>query len=100
MAGQTLPSWSEQGNPHYSLTDEQCEANEKENDRRAAVLETALRAALAAIGAERRLTIWITHHPGETTHTRIGDDGDSLEGIVWQDAQDRADSFIPEGQGW
>lgn len=101
MVGDTLPSWSEQGNPNYeTLTDEQCEANEKENDRRAEVLDAALRAALREIAAERHLTIYVGDC-SQATHTSLGPDSDeTLERIVWQEAQDRSSGFIPEGQGW
>jgi len=92
------------------LSDEEYGRREMENILRAESLDASLRVELARIARERELTVYVecgdqavlTHTPimGEDPDTGEEYEVDTLEHVVWQEAQDCAGftrSYVPEG---
>jgi len=91
------------------LSDAECDRREQENTLRAESLDASLRVELARIAEERQLTIYVeigdqsvvTHTSimGEDPDTGVEYEVDTLEHVVWQEAQDSAGftrSYVPE----
>lgn len=73
-----------------TLDGEEVERREAENARRVQLFEEAYASTLSAVGREQGLTVYLeTRDESAATSTPTGDNGDTLERLIWQEAHDR-----------